>query len=492
MDRQKAKRAIDWAIFGLFTLFISFLASKHEAWADEYLVYFMCKRMGLAELWQAMTREGHFMLWHLLIYPFAKAGFSFKCLQVVSVLLIALSGWLLMMKSPFPTVTKCLILFSYPLLYEFPVIARCYALIPPILFAIACLYKKQKEHLYLYCVLVGLLSLTHAYMEGLVAALFLLFCFEQIYLPYKKGERIREPLLAASLTLAIVFVAFLQVSGSLGYAHDHFTSNTNSLSELWRIYFINTYHLPVSIVQAYCPDHWSNLLGIVGDIGSAACWIVILWMCYKLFVVHKGNRRLILVLLGGIGWQVLMALFVFNVSHQRAYLPLFVLIFSIWCAYEKTLSKGVSLSALCLFLLTAKFGAIIRDIKEPFCTELDCYETIETVVPKQSRLIFLNTNTHVRAMDIAFSKNVAEQMFAEDYDFEFLTLEQASGEDSILLPKDILEEEQSQDNTLYIVSEKALNDNSRHIDLLKSFDVGYFAVLPTRYLYQINKQSNYE
>ena len=82
--------------------------------------------------------------------------------------------------------------------------------------------------------------------------------------------------------------------------------------------------------------------------------------------------------------------------------------------------------------------------------------------------------------------------FAEDYDFEFLTLEQASGENSILLPKDILEEEQLQDNTLYIVSEKALNDNSGHIDLLQSFDVGYFAVLPTRYLYQINKQSNYE
>lgn len=162
-----------------------------------------------------------------------------------------------------------------------------------------------------------------------------------------------------------------------------------------------------------------------------------------------------------------------------------------WCAYKEAESKGVLLSVLCLFLLTAKFGAVIRDIKEPFCTELDCYQTIEAVVPKQSRLIFLNTNTHAKEMDIAFSKNVAEQMFAEDYDFEFLTLEQASGEDSILLPKDILEEEQLQDNTLYIVSWKALNE-SGHIDLLQEFPMGYYTMLPTRYLYQINKLRNHE
>lgn len=487
----KAKQAINWAIWGLFTLTISFLASKHEAWADEYLVYFMCKRMNLAELWQAMTREGHFMLWHLFIYPFAKAGCPFWCLQLVSVLLTSLAGWFVMMKSPFPGLANCLILFSYPLLYEFPVIARCYALIPPILFAIATLYRRQREHLYLYCFLIGLLSLTHAYMEGLVAALFLLFCYEQILLPYKNGERIGKPILAATITVAVVFVAFLQVAGSLGYAHENFSSNTNTFSELWRIYFINTYHLPVSIAQAYCPGNWSEILGILGNIGSAACWIAILWISYRLFWVHKENRRLLLVLLCGIGWQVLMAVLVFNVSHQRAYLPFLVLFFSMWCAFKEVESKGVLLSVLCLFLLTAKFGAVIRDIKEPFCTELDCYQTIEAVVPKQSRLIFLNTNTHGREMDIAFSKNVAEQMFAEDYEFEYLTVKQSPDEDSMPIPTALTEKESFQDTHLYIVSGKALNESS-HIDLLQEFPVGYYAVLPTRYLYQINKLRNHE
>ena len=227
-----AKTKNECSIWLVYTIAISIISAYHEPWFDEYHVWFMCEKMKLTWLWSAMTREGHFMLWHLLIYPFVKLGCSFWCLQFVGVCLASIAAFILTFKAPFNLFTKVLILFSYPILFQFFVIARCYALIPAILFVIAWLHKAQNKHKFLYCFFIGLLAHTHAYMEGMVGGLFLLYCWDHIYKPYKKNINIKSSIYGALITIGVVFMAFIQVSGSLKFAQENITNKTNSILEV--------------------------------------------------------------------------------------------------------------------------------------------------------------------------------------------------------------------------------------------------------------------
>lgn len=360
-----------WIIWALFTALLIFLASKHEPWGDEYIVWFMCKKMNLVQLWQAMRTEGHFMLWHLLIYPFVKLGCSYWCLQFMSVALVSAAGWLIVMKSPFNLFSKCLVLFSTPLVYDFAVIARCYALIPLILFAIATVYPKQKEKPFLYCILVGLLSLTHVYMEGMVAALFLLYCYEQIYLPNKSGEPVRKYIAAAGVTILVVLVAFLQVAGSLNFSME-ITTPVDTVRTIAYKFFAQAYYfspLSGSIDQGA----YHSPAGIL----VTAILIASVIVCLYLTLRDRNEWKLAFLLFLSIGWQIAFSLFIFRFEHERLFLPLMILYFVIWQANNK---KYITVLLLCLFLLTLRMGELKRDVNEVYSSDTMVYERVYNLV----------------------------------------------------------------------------------------------------------------
>jgi len=371
---KESKALWRWLLWGVFTAITAFLASRHEPWYDEYHVWFMCRDMSLLELWRAMTEEGHFILWHLLVFPFAKLGASWWCLEVLSVAFVSCAAWLLVFCSPFEWPALCLILFSFPMVYDYPVVSRCYALIPPILFGLGALYHDQDKHRWLYCFLIGLLAHTHVFVEGLVAALFLLYLYEQVYLLHKAGKPVQDSILPAVLIIVMVLLAFIQVTGSLSYGQSTFDADKRGLAitlhhlgGAYGMFF--TFGMRTRILHG----DWLPLLPIL--IASVLLLAVVLVLLYRIFWKRRENRRFALVLLAAIGWQVLFSLFIYCFAYQRVYLPMLMVCFALWCVYEKDMRKETMVLLLILFLLTAR-DIPFNDINHSYCHDMEVYEQI--------------------------------------------------------------------------------------------------------------------
>ena len=147
-----------------FTIAVFF----HEKWRDEAQAWLMARDLNFFELLKQMKYEGHPFLWQLILMPFAKLGFPYITETLISLLLMWISVWLLLIKSPFKLFIKVLIIFSLPFIYLYPVISRNYSLIPIALFIIAILYKNRNEKKIQYCLSILFLAYTHVLMWGLV------------------------------------------------------------------------------------------------------------------------------------------------------------------------------------------------------------------------------------------------------------------------------------------------------------------------------------
>lgn len=384
---QTVLNGIAWGSFSLIAIYIAF---NHEPWYDEYLVWYMDKRMDLRELFKAMTHEGHFMLWHSLVYPFVKAGASFWCLQLVSCFLIISAGWLLMMKSPFDFLSRLLILFSYPFLYEFCAISRCYSLIPIILFCIAWLYKQKNRHMVLYCLSIGILSWTHVYMEGLVAALFLLLLYEDIFIPYKTDQRWpKDAVFGACIIIIFVAAAFIQVSGSLRYSHQALSNQTDSWASLYEKVFLQTYRIPIKFITPILPaGGWFRLIEVLTSIANVTIWGLILFCLFKL-ANNKNNFKFVIVGFLSLAWQLLMGLKVWYWGHQRLFLPFLVLLFLLWLFDTKDKARHFStIIIICFFVLTSKYGRIYTDTRYLYSPDTSLLSFVENHIEKKKPLVF--------------------------------------------------------------------------------------------------------
>lgn len=458
-----------WITWGLFTIITTYIACNHEPWYDEYHVWVMCKHLKITWLWGQMMREGHFILWHSLIYPFVKLGYSFWCLQFVGTFFVSIAVWLILMKSPFNYISKCLVIFSYPLLYLFPVVARCYALVPILLFVTAWLYTIQYRHLYLYCFFVGLIAHSHAYMEGLVGSLFLLFCYEQIYLPYKKDEDVKKAIFAATITIFVVLFAYIQVLGSLQYAYDNLPGKTDSLQELLKCLLFFT----TSNVLFIIPGDWHLIYPKFFQINPyytllyAILWGIIIFNLYITLWKNLDNRKFLFVCVGAIGWQAMMALFVYGFGHQRLFLPMLIIIHVLWLSYRLVLNKNVLIILLCFFILTAGHYNIYRDIKGVFSEDIPLLRYVENNIKPGEKLFF--TSYFIQS-------SVSELYF--NYDVHFVN---SSEMVNVSSPKSLTEfflkqafKECNATDTVYIISDRIYENSIGPYKLTMLTNVGRY------------------
>lgn len=401
-----------WVLWGVYTLCIVFLASRHEFWNDEYHVWFLARFLSFKELWQSMTMEGHFLLWFLPVRLLAKLGCSFWCLHLLSVSLVSAAAWMMVMKAPFSLLGKGLVLFSYPLIYWFPVISRCYALIPIILFALAFLYREDKCPL-LYAVLVGLLAHTHAYMEGAVAALFLLWCYERIWIPHKERHSVRQGISGAVIILVFVAFAYIQVSGSLDYGQSH-------------LKFYGFFQTWYPLAKAYCPipDGMSdeikagqfNIVSVLLLVVSGVMMLSALFLMFRIFWTRKWNRKFAFVLVTSVAWQFLMSLLVYQFGNHRPYLPLLLVFFALWCVYDKSLWRDVLLLLSFFFILTGQCGLMIKDIRGPFCPDMYVYDAVKENAPLHAQLFVITEPGSNEVIDDYKIPAYIANMFCYEYD----------------------------------------------------------------------------
>lgn len=158
MKKQNKRELITlFAIFAGYLLFNGILLAGHELWRDEANVWLIARDTSPVQLLKEIKYQGHPCLWYYVVMPFAKLGFPFITISMISFLIMSATAGIFAFKAPFHFVTKAICLFSPMFSYYYPVVARNYCLIALLLILLAFYYKDRNQKSVLYGLLLGLL-----------------------------------------------------------------------------------------------------------------------------------------------------------------------------------------------------------------------------------------------------------------------------------------------------------------------------------------------
>lgn len=364
MKVSNKQQILLYGSFIIYCIWIIISSIRHEPNVDEYHVWRMVHDMNLSELWHSMALEGHFISWHILQWPFVKwLGMDYHCIYIVSNFFMIIAAWLLLFKLNFNNLGKLLILFSFPFCYHFPVVARCYALIPPILLGLAILYQ-QKKLPALYCILLGLLANTHAYMEGLVAVLWCLFVYNHVIVEWKSNPtKAKYNAWASLITLIFVVIAFAQVVGGLIAMNNGFTPPGEGVQsmEQWFTIFNGGYQFK----SFYTVHRRIHLIPNLDVLATLTAWICIVIGVYEhIKQSHQKGWQMLVILLFGIGWQIFFACNIYGMNWQRIGLLYYVVLFVLWISYEQSNKRWTNIALIAFWLLnTSSQYIMLKDLK---------------------------------------------------------------------------------------------------------------------------------
>lgn len=154
----------------IYLLGVCTITYFHEPWFDEAQAWAIAKSGTLKEiLFEIPHYEGHPPLWDLLLLPFAKLGAPYELsLAIVNIFFITLAVAVLLFKSPFPKIVRCLLPFNFFLFYQFGVISRPYCILVLAMFLAAARHKNRNEHPVKYLLCLALMCSVHTF--GIIIA----------------------------------------------------------------------------------------------------------------------------------------------------------------------------------------------------------------------------------------------------------------------------------------------------------------------------------
>lgn len=130
----------------VFALLLALGLAHHEMWRDELQAWMLAKSSASpAELLANMRYEGHPALWHLMLWPLARAFDSPVAMQVLHFAIAAAGVAAFLAWAPFPFALRALFALGYLPLFEYGVISRNYALALPLLWAVCRWWPREEE-----------------------------------------------------------------------------------------------------------------------------------------------------------------------------------------------------------------------------------------------------------------------------------------------------------------------------------------------------------
>ena len=141
--KEKEKNSNNTILMGVFVGYLIFngiLLIRHELWRDEANVWLMARELSPLQLFREIKYQGHPCLWYLLVMPFAKMGFPFRIIGILSLSAMSVAAGLFLRKAPFGAFVKAVCVFSPIFTYFYADIARNYCLIALLLMLLAWNY----------------------------------------------------------------------------------------------------------------------------------------------------------------------------------------------------------------------------------------------------------------------------------------------------------------------------------------------------------------
>lgn len=314
-----------------------------------------------------MKYEGHFLLWYFILMPFAKLGFPYITTNIISCIITSISTLLILRKAPFKFYKRVLLIFTFPFLYLFPIISRCYCLIPLAIVLMCIFYKDRKQKPFRYLISVIMLANTHVIMLGMVGIVLLDYLLELIkdWKKEPKEKRIKR-LTSLIIVIILLIVSILPLLGCLT-TNKEIGSDSNILSKI----LYTTFYPFTLIMQIF------NMFTNVTIILSFIIYIIFLFLFYEIKNAPLDYLKIGICVL----WQCIIYAFIYGSISQRASTLIFILLYFKWIStYNKTKTvKKIEkrFTDTCLIILT--FLNIINGLLnisfyEIFSTYSNAYE----------------------------------------------------------------------------------------------------------------------
>lgn len=197
----------------IYLLGICTVSFFHEPWFDEAQSWAIARSGTIKEiLFEIPHYEGHPPLWHLILTPFAKLGAPYELsLAAVNIFFMTLAVAVLLFKSPFPKLIRCLLPFNFFLFYQYGVISRPYCILVLAMFLAAVCYKGRNEHPVKYLLCLTLMCAIHS-MGIIIAGAFCIVWLCEIFAEkYRAGKLVtvfkdKRCWLMASLLILVLLI----------------------------------------------------------------------------------------------------------------------------------------------------------------------------------------------------------------------------------------------------------------------------------------------
>lgn len=197
----------------IYLLGVCTISFFHEPWFDEAQAWAIARSGTIKEiLFEIPHYEGHPPLWHLILVPFAKLGAPYELsLAAVNIFFMTLAVAVLLFKSPFPKLIRCLLPFNFFLFYQYGVISRPYCILVLAIFLAAVCYKNRNEHPVKYLLCLTLMCAIHS-MGIIIAGAFCIVWLCEIFAEkYRAGKLVtvfkdKRCWLMASLLILVLLI----------------------------------------------------------------------------------------------------------------------------------------------------------------------------------------------------------------------------------------------------------------------------------------------
>jgi len=184
--------------------------TRHEPWADEAQAWLLSRDLGYRYLvFHQLAYEGHPPLWPTILWV-ANHWFHlpYQSLGWIAGLCAIAGCWFFVRYSPFPTVIRVLLPFTYFIAFQYAIVARPYVLLPLFAFSAAHFFAGAERHPWRFIAATSALALLSAH--GVMLALGLTASRAWYSFPSWKQIPVdaRKQLLSAAIVFCIV-IAFV-------------------------------------------------------------------------------------------------------------------------------------------------------------------------------------------------------------------------------------------------------------------------------------------
>ena len=321
----------EFIVFLLYAGLTFSLLFFHENWRDEAQAWLIARDCTIPELIDEMKYEGHFLVWYLILMPFAKAGFPYFTTNIISWFITCTAVWLLLRKAPFSFDIKLLLIFTFPLLYLYPVISRCYCLIPLAIVLMGITYKDRKEYPLRYFLSIVFLLNTHVIMAGMVAVVGIDYLAE-LYGRWKDLSEQEKQKTIVSIVIA-VFLMLISIYPLLGCltANKEIQTGGNLTVQISQAVF----HYPFELLRGLF-----YIIALNDGFYRFFLIITIIVLLFELRINPLSCLKIYLCIL----WQCLIYASIISPMFQRTSTVLFIILFFKWINTDKVLNISFNIS----------------------------------------------------------------------------------------------------------------------------------------------------